>query len=64
MLDHLQHGLQHADDGAERLVLSFVETTLSVEMPEELVRAVYNINDHDMSAVRRTFIDFARSSKT
>src|SRR5207247_7481615 len=46
LLDHLQQSLQHADHGAERPVLSFVEATQAVEVPEELVGAVYEVDDH------------------
>ncbi|MER8766647.1 hypothetical protein NKH67_31060 [Mesorhizobium sp. M0968] len=31
ILDHLQHCVQHADDGAKRLVLAVVEPALAVE---------------------------------
>ena len=34
LLDHLQHRLQDADHGAERLVLPFVESTQAIEVPE------------------------------
>src|SRR2546426_1581498 len=46
LLDHLQHGLQHADHGAERPVLAFVEATQAVEVPEQLVGTVYEVDDH------------------
>ena len=45
-LDHLQHGLQHADHRAERTVLSLVEAAQAVEVTEQLVRAVDEM-DHD-----------------
>ena len=45
-LDHLEHGLQHADDGAVRAVHAFVEPAQAVEVTEELVGAVDEVNDH------------------
>jgi hypothetical protein len=46
LLEHLQRGLQHADHRAERAVLPLVEATQPVEMPEQLVGAVYDVDDH------------------
>jgi hypothetical protein len=46
VVDHLEHGLQHADDGAIGAVHAFVESAQSVEMTEELVGAVDEVNDH------------------
>src|SRR3954470_5731112 len=45
LLDHLQHRVQHAVHGAEGRVLALVEASLAVEMPEQLVRAVDEVND-------------------
>ena len=45
LLDHLQHRVQHAVHGAERRVLALVEAPLAVEVPEQLVRAVDEVND-------------------
>jgi hypothetical protein len=45
-LDHLEHGLEHADDGAVRAVHAFVEPAQSVEVTEELVATVDEVNDH------------------
>ena len=45
-LDRLQHGVQHAHHGSEGLVFAFVEPPLSVEMPEQLVRAVDQMDNH------------------
>src|SRR6202035_3556055 len=45
-LDHLEHGLQHADDSAVRAVHSFVEPAQPVEVTEELVGAVDEVNNH------------------
>jgi glycogen operon protein len=45
-LYHLEHGLQHACHGAERTILALVEAAQPVEMPEQLVRAVDQMNDH------------------
>ena len=46
LFQHLQHGLQHADHRAERAILPFVEATQAVEMPEQLIGAVDDVNDH------------------
>ena len=45
-LDHLQHGVQHADDRAVRRVLAFVEAAQAVEVTEQLVRAVDEVGYH------------------
>ena len=52
VLEHLQHRLQHADDGAERAVDAFVETPQAVEMTEQLVGAVDEVNDHSLKCVK------------
>ena len=46
MVDHLEHGLQNADDGAIRAVFAFVEPAQAVEVTEEFVSAVDKMNDH------------------
>ena len=46
LLDHLQHRVQHAGHGAERLVFSLVETPLPVEVTEQLVGSVDEVDDH------------------
>ena len=43
--DHLEHGLQHADNGAVRAVQAFVESAQTVEVTEEFVSAVDEVND-------------------
>src|SRR4029450_9999364 len=45
ILDHLEDGLQHADDGAVGAVHAFVEPAQAVEVTEELVGAVDKVND-------------------
>ena len=45
-LQHLQHRVQDAGYRAVRLVLTLVEAAQAVEMAEELVRSVYEVNDH------------------
>src|SRR5258708_37875453 len=51
LLDHLQHGVQYADHGAEPLVLAFGGVAPAVELAEQLVRAVDQMDDHaDLSA--------------
>ena len=46
MVDHVEDGLQHADDRAVGTVHAFGEPPQSVEMTEELVSAVDEVNDH------------------
>ena len=46
LFEHLKHGLQHADHGAERTILPFVEAAQSVEVPKQLIRAVDDVHDH------------------
>ena len=46
MVDHLEHGLQNADDGAVGAVHAFVEPAQPVEVTEELVGAVDEVHDH------------------
>jgi hypothetical protein len=45
-LDHLQDGIQHADHGAEGPILALGEAAKAVEVAEQLVGAVYEMNDH------------------
>ena len=45
-LDHLQYGIEDADDGPKRSVLALVETAEAIEMAEQLVGAVYEMDDH------------------
>jgi hypothetical protein len=46
VLDHLQHRLQHANDGTIRAVFAFCEPAQPVEVTEELVSAVDEVNNH------------------
>ena len=46
VLDHLENGLQHADDGAVRAILAFGEPAQAVEVTEEFVGAVDEVDDH------------------
>ena len=47
VLDHLQYAIQYAGNRAIRFVLAFVERALPVKVPEELVRAVDEVDDHE-----------------
>jgi hypothetical protein len=47
-LDHLEHGMQHTRHGPERFVVALVETSLPVEMPEQLIGPVDQMNDHSI----------------
>jgi hypothetical protein len=46
ILDHLEDGLQHADDGAVGAVHAFVEPAQAVEVTEKLIGPVDKVNDH------------------
>ena len=46
VLDHLKHGLQHANDRAVRAVHAFVEPAQAVEVTEQFVGAVDEVDDH------------------
>src|SRR5207245_7212828 len=46
VLDHLENGLQHADDGAVRAVLAFGKPAQAVEVAKELVGTVSEMDDH------------------
>src|SRR5690348_16121673 len=45
-LEHLHHGAQDADDPTKGRIFALGEATQSVEMAEQLVRAVDKVNDH------------------
>jgi len=45
-LDHLEDALQHANNGAVRAVHALVKPAQAVEVPEKLVGAVDEVNDH------------------
>lgn len=45
MVDHLENGLQHADDGAIGAVFAFGKPAQAVEVAEEFVSAVDEVND-------------------
>ena len=45
-LEHLQHGVQHAGRGAERLTVAPAAAAAAVEMAEQLVGAVDEVDDH------------------
>ena len=44
-LDHLQNGIEDADHRAEGLIFALVEATQAIEVPEQLVRAVDQMNN-------------------
>jgi hypothetical protein len=46
VVDHLEHGLQHADDCAVWPVFAFVEPAQAVKVTEEFVSAVDEVHDH------------------
>ena len=46
MVDHIEHGLQNADDRAVRAVFAFGKPAQTVEVTEEFVNAVDEVNDH------------------
>jgi peptidyl-prolyl cis-trans isomerase A (cyclophilin A) len=45
-LEHLEHGVQYADDGAERWVFTFGEAADAVEVTEQFIGPVEQMNDH------------------
>jgi hypothetical protein len=48
-IDHLQHSRQHTGNSAEWWI-SFLETTDSVKVSKQLVRAVQQMNNHLQAA--------------
>src|SRR5206468_3614281 len=53
LLDHLQHGMQHAAYRAKGPVVAPVEAAQTVELAEQLVRAIDEMNDHGSSKASR-----------
>src|SRR4030095_9049314 len=51
-LDHLQHRVQHTDDGAEGPILAFVEAAKAVEVAKQLGCGVHDMNDHALVTSR------------
>ena len=51
LLEHLEHGVEDADDGTEGCILALVEATQAVEVPEQFVGAVDEMNDHAQALV-------------
>ena len=45
-LDHLQDRMEHTDGGAERAIFALGKATKTIKMPEQLVGAVDEMNDH------------------
>ena len=52
VLDHLKHGLEHADNTAVWSVLAFREPAQPVEMTKKFVRAVDEVRNHFQGNVR------------
>src|SRR5262245_43862763 len=46
LLDHLEHGIEHADDRVEGAISSLVEAARSVEVTDKLVGAIDQVDDH------------------
>ena len=46
LLDHFQHRVEYTQHGPVRPVLALGKAAQAVEMPEQLVCAVYEMNDH------------------
>src|SRR5882724_6992383 len=53
--DHLENGLQHADDCAVRAVHAFVKPAQAVEVTEQLVATLDEVNDHYITENVRKF---------
>jgi hypothetical protein len=49
VVDHLEHGLQHADDGAVRTVFALGKPAQAVEVTEKFVGPVDQVDDHSPS---------------
>src|SRR5215470_2016705 len=64
LLDHLEHGIQHADDRAEGAISSLVEAARSVEVTEQLVGAIDQVDDHAGPTPPRSCHDHSRPVKT
>src|SRR5215813_239604 len=64
LLDHLEHGIQHADDRAEGTISSLVEAARSVEVTEQLVGAIDQVDDHARPTPPRSCHDHSRPVKT
>ena len=47
--EHLEHGLQHANDRAVRAIHAFVEPAEPVEVTEQFVGTVNKMDDHSPS---------------
>src|SRR5262249_44473852 len=62
-LDHLEHGIQHADDRAEGTISSLVEAARSVEVTEQLVGAIDQVDDHARPTPPRSCHDHSRPVK-
>src|SRR5215470_13438184 len=63
-LDHLEHGIQHADNRAEGAIFSVVEAARSVEVTEQLVGAIDQVDDHAGPTPRRSCHEHSRPVKT
>src|SRR5215813_74396 len=62
-LDHLEHGIQHADDRAEGAISSLVEAARSVEVTEQLVGAIDQVDDHARPTPPRSCHEHSRPVK-
>ena len=49
VVDHLENGLEYADDRAVRTIFAFVKSAQAVEVTEEFVSAVDEVHDHSPS---------------
>src|SRR5215475_14899589 len=63
-LDHLEHGIQHADNRAEGAIFSLVEAARSVEVTEQLVGAIDQVDDHPGPTPRRSCHEHSLPVKT
>ncbi len=59
--NHLQHGIQYAEHGAEGSVVTLVEAAQTIEVSEQLVGAVDEMNDHQ-SGIGRLAINLKAAS--
>jgi hypothetical protein len=47
LIDHLQHAIKYTNRCPEWFVLALVEASLTIKVPEQFIRAVDKMNDHE-----------------
>jgi hypothetical protein len=49
VLDHFQYSVQYAHDCARWLVFALVKASQAIKLPEKLVRAVDEMDEHEVN---------------